>query len=576
MKAAIYARVSTGAQQKKQTIEPQIERLKTSAASRPQWNLSERHVYRDDGYSGAYLNRPGLDSLRDQAVMGAFEVVLITEPDRLAREYIHQLLLIDELEGHGCAVEFLDRPMSDDPHDRFLLQIRGAAAEYERSLIAERMRRGRRAKMKNGQLLPWTIAPFGYIQDTERPCDPARVRIDPAKAEIVKLIYAWYTDCQKSSSLQGIADRLNERHIATASGRALWSGPAVRNILRSETYAGTVYCNRVQSAPARLRRSPLEPTGSGRSRRQRPREDWIAVSVPATVSRETFDAARDRLSRNKKMSGRNNKSHQYLLRSMVSCAHCKLSCTARFVSPKYAYYICRGHQKGRNQCCDAAYIPSDILDKAVWEDLCLVLNTPELTVHELQRAQSGRHLPQALQAQRKSLGAASAQLERQQSRLLDAYLAEIISLDEFERKKQELTQTLEGLNHQLRLLDIQARKQIDAVLLSDNIKKFSERISQTLETLDFDSRRKLVELLIDRVIVYNGKVEIRYVIPASPKSENIFFCHLRKDYFRGNDGFKNPGPSCPRTRASRQRPAAIKLSGEAALGVSLSRATHQW
>ena len=84
--------------------------------------------------------------------------------------------------------------MSDDPHDQLLLQIRGAVAEYERSLIAERMRRGRQAKMRSGLLLPWTKAPYGYVLDAERPRDASRVHVDLVKAEVVRQIFAWYTD----------------------------------------------------------------------------------------------------------------------------------------------------------------------------------------------------------------------------------------------------------------------------------------------------------------------------------------------------------------------------------------------
>src|SRR6266704_463148 len=140
------------------------------------WELDEQHVYRDDGYSGASLSRPGLDRLRDHAGLAGLEVVVVTAPDRLARNYVHQVLLIEELTGHGCQVEFLDRPMSQDPHDQLLLQIRGAVAEYERTLIAARMRRGRLAKLRAGTLLPWTRPPFGYRLDPGRPRDPAAVR----------------------------------------------------------------------------------------------------------------------------------------------------------------------------------------------------------------------------------------------------------------------------------------------------------------------------------------------------------------------------------------------------------------
>src|SRR5260370_36214553 len=149
MRAAVYARVSTTRQVQAQTIEQQLDRLRAEVAGRG-WQLDDQHVYRDDGYSGASLGRPGLDRLRDHAALADLDVVLVTAPDRLARNYVHQVLLIDELASHGCRVEFLDRPMSSDPHDQLLLQIRGAVAEYERTLIAERMRRGRPAPPRAG------------------------------------------------------------------------------------------------------------------------------------------------------------------------------------------------------------------------------------------------------------------------------------------------------------------------------------------------------------------------------------------------------------------------------------------
>ena len=121
MRVAVYARVSTTRQARAQTIEQQLERLRAAVAGRG-WELEEQHVYRDDGYSGASLGRPGLDRLRDHAALADLDAVLVTAPDRLARNYVHQVLLIDELAGHGCRVEFLDRPMSQDPHDQLLVR----------------------------------------------------------------------------------------------------------------------------------------------------------------------------------------------------------------------------------------------------------------------------------------------------------------------------------------------------------------------------------------------------------------------------------------------------------------------
>src|SRR5258708_1248210 len=149
MRAAVYARVSTTPQAQAPTIEHQLDRLRAAIAGRG-WELDDQHVYRDDGYSGASLGRPGLDRLRDHAALAGLDVVVVAAPDRLARNYVHQVLLIDELAGRGCRVEFLDRPMSEDPHDQLLLQIRGAVAADHRTLIAERMRRGRLARLRAG------------------------------------------------------------------------------------------------------------------------------------------------------------------------------------------------------------------------------------------------------------------------------------------------------------------------------------------------------------------------------------------------------------------------------------------
>jgi site-specific DNA recombinase len=534
MEIALYVRVSTNRQQQSQTIEQQLDRLRAAVAHHADWHLADGHIFRDDGYSGAKFNRPGLDRLRDQASMAAFELVLMTAPDRLARNYVHQVLLIDDLQKVGCRVEFLERPMSEDPHDQLLLHIRGAVAEYERNLIAERMRRGRQAKLQSGLLLPWTVAPYGYVLDPERPRDASRVRLDPVKAEIVRQMFAWYTDPAIPATLYWVAKQLSEQQIPTPTGNSRWNVATIRGILRSPAYAGAAISGRTRPTPARQRKSALQPVGPGQSQRPAPVEEWITIPVPAIVSQETFDLAQKRLDENKQMARRNNRAHDYLLRGLVSCAGCQLACTGRSRQPGYDYYVCRGRtdalRAAQGQRCTARLAPANALDQLVWQDLCHILTDPTLITHELERAQAGEWLPQTLQSRRQSLQATLAQLERQQNRLLEVYLAEVIGRDEFERKRQELAQTHGSLTQQLRQLEAQAQKQLDLLKLTQHIQDFCREIQPTLNTLDFTQRRQLVELLIDRVIVDDGKVEIRYVVPTNPNGENSLFCHLRKDY----------------------------------------------
>ena len=456
MKIALYARVSTNRQMQSQSIEQQIERLHAAVAQHSDWELAPEHIYRDDGYSGARLNRPGLDRLRDAASMAPFELVLVTAPDRLARKYVHQVLLIEELKKLGCDIQFLERPMQeDDPHDQLLLQIRGAVAEYERNLIAERMRRGRQAKLRAGTLLPWTRAPYGYIMDPERPRDPSRVQIDPVKATIVRQIFAWYTDIEIPVSLHWVVQKLNEQQIPTPRGVKRWNPSTVRGILHSSTYIGIAYSGRTRPVPARHRKSALLPVGRGQSSQPNMPEEWIEVSVPAIIDQEIFDAAQSRLDRNQNMARRNNKSHEYLLRGLVSCGQCHLSSTGRSQG-KYHYYKCRGrtdvHRAAKGDRCIARYVPSPAIDELVWQDLCRIVADPDLITHELERAQAGEWLPQALQAKRNTVRQALAGLERQQERLLEVYLAEIIMRNEFERKRQMKTERLKQVNDARRFL----------------------------------------------------------------------------------------------------------------------------
>ena len=536
MEVALYVRVSTTRQQQTQTIEQQLARLRAHVATQPDWHLAEEHIYRDDGYSGAKLNRPGLDRLRDRAALAAFERVLLTAPDRLARNDVHQMLLIEELAQRGCEVEFLDRPMSQDPHDQLLLQIRGAVAEYERTLITDRMRRGRQAKLRSGQLLPWSVPPYGYVMDPERPRDPQRLRLDPVKAAVITQIFAWYTDPQTPATLYGVAKRLTDDQIPTPRGGPRWNVASVRGILRSPVYTGTAYSERTRPVPARIRRSALRPVGPGYSHRPAPPEEWIAIPVPAIVSPETFAAAQARLSRNTQMARRHNTTHDYLLRGLVSCGQCQLACMGRTLPPGYPSYICRGRtdalRAARGERCTARYTPARALDELVWQDLCRILTEPALITHELARAHGGEWLPQALQARRKTLRDALAQLERPQARLLEVYLAEIIGRDEFERKRQEVMRTQDGLTQQLRQLEAQAQPQVDIAALAQGLEAFCRRLQPTLDQLTFAQRRQLVELLIDHVIVTHDQVEIRYVVPTGPKGETTPFCHVRLDYLR--------------------------------------------
>lgn len=252
--------------------------------------------------------------------------------------------------------------MSDAPPDQLLLQIRSAVAEYERPLIAERMRRGRQAKRRGGQLLPWTRAPYGSLLDLERPRDPRRVRIDPVQAAVVEHMLAWYTDPQPPISCYEVAKRLSAGQIPTPKGGKRWTVASVRGILRSPTSIGMAYSGRSRPVPARRRPSALQPVGAGQSQQPAPMEAWMAIPVPAILSHETFDAAQRRLERNVQMARRNNTADESLLRGLVSCGQCRLTCAGPTRPPGYHYYVCQGRtdslRAARSERCTARSTPA--------------------------------------------------------------------------------------------------------------------------------------------------------------------------------------------------------------------------
>jgi site-specific DNA recombinase len=535
MRAALYVRVSTDRQQQAQTIEQQVAQLRAWVAAHQGWTVAEEHVFRDDGHSGARLDRPGLDALRDHAARAAFDAVLVCAPDRLARNFVHQMVVMEELERRGVRVVFCDRPLRDDPHEQLVTQIRGAVAEYERTLIADRMRRGRQARLRSGQLLPWTRAPYGYRLHPQRPRDPAAVQLDPVAAVVVQELFAAYA--AGGVTLHGLAAQLTARRVPTPTGKPTWRATTIRNLLTNPAYKGQAASGRLRTTPAQQRKSALEPIGKGVSTRAHPSEEWITVPVPALVTAEQFGLVARRLAANQR-AARRSTTHPYLLRGLVSCGVCRLSCsgvTRTASDTRYRYYRCLGKMarvsSGRASCCPARFIPASQLDELVWADLRAVLERPELVAQAVERAHSGAWVPQELRRRQATLRGVRASVTRQRQRLLEAYLAEVIDLNTFQRQDQTLAQQEADLLAREREVAAQGERLAGLSAIARSMTAVLEQLRVGLGQAGFEQRRQLVELLIDRVVVTDGQVEIRYVIPTTDHSTKTRFCHLRTDYF---------------------------------------------
>ena len=512
MGVAIYARVSSRQQREEQTIEQQLTRLQAAMQEQGR-SLAPEHIFRDDGYSGATLRRPGLEALRQAVSGGDIAHVLITAPDRLARNYVHQVLLLEELRERGCQVTFLERPMSQDPHDHLLLQIRGAVAEYERTLISERLRRGREAKLRAGLLVPWSQPPYGYQSDPERRRDPAGVRSEPQAAAVVREIFAWYLE--ERATLYSVASRLGQAGIRSPSGQAHWSSAMVRRILKNPVYIGEP-----PPLPAPHTAADTEP---------------LPLRLPPLVGREEFALAAEKLIRNRREASRHNTRHAYLLRGRVECGQCHLHATG-LSKRGYRYYRCNGRashtRRMTGTICPGRVMPAEQLDTLVWEDLVAVVSDPEQVRQAAERAQHGAWLPQDLQARQQALSQARRGMERQAERLLDAYLQGVLELGEFDRKRREGQDRLRALDTQQRQLQTAAQRHQELADVVRSLDGFCHTIRAGLATADFAERRALVELLIERVVVTDEHVAIHYIMPLAPSETSDGEGQLHKGHLR--------------------------------------------
>src|ERR1700674_1580198 len=230
MRVGIYARVSTESQEARGTIGSQLEVLRNRVATEGHELIAE---YCDDGCSGARLDRPGLDKLRDAAEAGQIDAVWCLSPDRLARMYAYQVIVIDELARHGVSVLFHDTPpLNDDPQTQLLTQVQGVIAEYERAKIAERYRRGKLWRARAGEVIAWKCS-YGYRRIARCAERAAHLEVYEPEAAIVRRIFRDYV--QSNVSMRQIALQLNQDSVPSPSGKAVWGVSTIGRLLRNES-----------------------------------------------------------------------------------------------------------------------------------------------------------------------------------------------------------------------------------------------------------------------------------------------------------------------------------------------------
>jgi site-specific DNA recombinase len=501
--AAIYARVSSHHQVQEQTINSQLAKLEEYAQSH-NYQISEPRKYIDDGFSGKNLHRPGLHRLRDDAFAGIYETILCYSPDRLSRNLGIQQLLLAEWEQLGISMIFIHRPpQADNPAEMLLRNMEGVFAEYERAIISDRMQRGRRYRLQQGQSAPWP-APYGYIYCPAEHTGGSRWQIHPTQATVVKEIFFWYTE--EELKIAAIVRRLNKAKIAAPEG-GLWGISTLNRLLHNPAYQGKAYWGRHRGD----NRAVGGARRNGRGRLQRPRRmvlpmaEWIEVAVPAIIETSLWQKAQQRKAMNIKYAHRNSHYH-YLLHGLLVCGICGQTLYGR-KRGAHRYYYC-SNPKGQKTPGIAAHrcsLRADALEHQVWVALSDLLSHPQQIklAWEAEVAAQKQPETQRLRAQQQLKN-----LRKERKRLLDAYQAGAISLEEFSLRQNPLIQQSKKIENSLNRFSLQKTTSI-------SLETFTKHIEVALKATDDQTKQEMIRLIIDHIEIKEKVIIIHHIIPQT-------------------------------------------------------------
>jgi site-specific DNA recombinase len=522
--AAIYARVSSERQRQDETIQSQTVGLRELAAERGLL-IVEDLVFEDEGFSGATLTRPALERLRDRAGEGAFEVLLCHAPDRLARRYAYQVLLLEELARAGVEVCFAKEPeRGGTPEDELLRQFQGMIAEYERAQIRERTRRGKLHRARGGSQAVMSGAPYGYRYVKKTDHSEGFWEIDAVQAEVVRGVFARYVE--DGTSIGEIARWLSERRVPTRTGKTVWDRSTVWAMLRNHAYRGQAAFGKTRTAerhgvPTRTTRARGERHGRRPTRQDQPAETWTLIAVPALIGDETFELAQARLEENKRFAKRNTKELT-LLQGVLVCRECGYSCyrtCTRTTNKRISYYRCIGQDGWRHvggRVCGSHPVRADGLDSLVWSEVRRLLEDPALVRAEIDRRLAALRTEYPATKRRDALERDLARADAAIGRLIEAYQEQLISLEELRARMPRLRKRQSTLRAQLDALDAELHDAETYLQLADTLEGFLGRLTDGLDRLDIAGQQRILRLVVREVLIGgdDDKITIRHSIPT--------------------------------------------------------------
>ncbi len=514
---AVYGRVSTSNQENEGTIETQLSAV-NQFAEKSGFTIVQKYI--DNGWSGDSLARPALDQMRGDAKKKIWDAVLIYDPDRLARRYSYQELVMDELKEAGVDVLFVTIPEAKNDEDKIMYGMRGLFSQYERMKIAERFRLGKVRKAREGHIIV-SEAPYGYtfILKKGKRGDADFLQghyvINEYEAQIVKNIFSWVDD--EGLRLRGIVKKLQELGIPPRkSKRGVWNTSTLSTLLRNRTYIGEGHYG---ASYATVPVNPIKKEGYRKikktSRRMKPENEWIIIKTPKILDKDLFDRVGQKLKTNFLLSSRNTKN-EYLLAGKIWCNCGKRRAGEGPQRGKHLYYRCTDRIKSfpLEHKCKEKGLNAKILDPLVWQGLVNLMSSPNLLVKQMESWFSSQNKGTStsiinIKETKKEI----VKLEDQVSRYAKAYGVGTINLDQLKEYTNPIKESISLFNNQITKAESESGQTYEALSPKLNEIENLAKASEGLRNLKFEAKKAIVRDIIDRVVGTRENLQVYGYIP---------------------------------------------------------------
>ncbi|MCM3619147.1 recombinase family protein [Sutcliffiella horikoshii] len=499
---AVYARVSTEeSAMKGYSIQNQIDEGIKKAGTR------DVLKYLDEGFSGEYLERPGIQKLREDVRSGKITKVIIYDPDRLSRNLMNALIIDDELRKQGIEVQYVNGEYADTAEGKLFFTLRGAVAEFEKAKIKERTMSGRKSKAKSGKVVKNDHV-YGYNYDKEK----GMLVINEEEAKVVRLIFEYFINPNSPfKGMNGIANHLTEMKIPTKKGKGVWHRQVVRQILMNQTYAGKKIQNRWDTEGMLGNKYKEEKIAI----KVRPEDEWIVTEVPSIVTKEQYDVAQELLSVSRRRFSKASKN-QYLLSGLLRCGGCGNTMTGHTTKNwgkvVVNYTDVKNTAGAKRKGCPQVIRAQD-LDEPIWNAIVQYIHNPEL-VNEYEEEPTNKFSFEKQELER-------IEKEIEKARRGRKRLFSLVTISEDDLDLEEIKEQIRGLQqaeNELIIHKEKIKKQIDES--ADNGLPNQFALKQALDLyfsrkdrdLSFDDKQQILRMLVKEIIVYDkDNIEVRFL-----------------------------------------------------------------